>query len=371
MEGDVPQVSKGARLWLYRRKGRQSLWLIRDGGFQRSTGCGPDERAKAEEALVDYITSRRPDTGRRHTHEIGVAEVLNLYQMDLPHNKPSRELVGYHVANLLRYWGDKSLAQVKGSTCRAYESFRTGGTGKNTTSPTKPPLKSVTPSTVRRELKTLSAAINHWHGESPLAAVPKVTLPEEGERRERVLEVNEVAALLRACRARRWGYVARFILIGLYTGTRHDAILKLRWKAALSGGHIDLQRGILYRRGSAERETSKRRTPVKVRPKLHRLLQGWGGKDAKLEFSHVIHFKGRPLKGKLRSAWETIRDDAGLGPEVTPHVLRHTCATWNLWAGKDIWEVGGIIGADASTVERVYGHHRLETVAQSVARKVA
>src|SRR4051812_19607099 len=109
----MPQNSKGARLWLYKRKGRKSLWLIRDGGFQRSTGFGVDERHQAEEALADYITSRRPDTGRRNPDEIGVAEVLNLYQMDMPQNKPSRELVGYHVANLLQYWGGKSLAKVK------------------------------------------------------------------------------------------------------------------------------------------------------------------------------------------------------------------------------------------------------------------
>jgi integrase len=46
--------------------------------------------------------------------------------------------------------------------------------------------------------------------------------------------------------------------------------------------------------------------------------------------------------------------------DVTPHVLRHTCATWALWKGKTIWEVAGLIGADASTVERTYGHHRTE-----------
>ena len=60
----------------------------------------------------------------------------------------------------------------------------------------------------------------------------------------------------------------------------------------------------------------------------------------------------------MRRAWRSVVEAAGLGPEVTPHVLRHTCASWLLWEGRTIWEVAGIIGADASTVERVYGHHR-------------
>ena len=35
-------------------------------------------------------------------------------------------------------------------------------------------------------------------------------------------------------------HLARFILIGLYTGTRHDAILKLQWLPSTSGGWFDL-----------------------------------------------------------------------------------------------------------------------------------
>lgn len=354
----MPQISKGARLWPRKRKGRPTVYIIRDGRFSTSTGFGLGQRAEAEEALAHYIANRRPDTSKRKLEQIPVADVLNLYQMDQPPNKPSLATIGYHVTNLLGFdWG--SLAKVKGSTCRAYTAHRV--------------KQGTKAATARRELKTLSAAINHWHRESPLDAVPVVTLPEEGERRERVLEVHEVARMLRACRRRGWGYMARFILIGLYTGTRHDALLKLRWSPAPVGGHVDLERGILYRRGGEEVETSKRRPPVRVLRKLLRLLRGWAardkGADGEFRFTHVIRLQGQPLK-KVRHAFETIRTDAGLGPDVTPHVLRHTCATWNLWAGKTIWDVGGIIGADASTVERVYGHHKLETVAQSVARKV-
>lgn len=354
----MPHISKGARLYLCKRTRR---FIIRDGRFFKRTGYGPDKRTEAEEALADYIASRRPDTSRRHTHEIGVAEVLNLYQMDLPQNKPSRELVGYHVANLLQYWGDKSLAKVKGSTCREYLKSRISSslTQASMSTSEKPPQrrKFVKPSTVRRELKTLSAAINHWHKESPLVAVPKVSLPDEGERRERVLERSEVARMLWACRKRKWKYVARFILIGLYTGSRHRAVLHLRWQASVSSGHFDEARGILYRKGSAERETSKRRPPHRCGERLLGHLRRWKRQDAALGFSHIVHRSGAAVL-KIRKSWRTICEDSGLGREVTPHVLRHSAVSWLLWEGKTIWDVAGIVGADASTIERTYGHHR-------------
>lgn len=62
----------------------------------------------------------------------------------------------------------------------------------------------------------------------------------------------------------------------------------------------------------------------------------------------------------MKRAWANVVKEAGLGRDVTPHVLRHTCATWALWEGRTIWDVAGLIGADASTVEKVYGHHKLD-----------
>ncbi len=72
---------------------------------------------------------------------------------------------------------------------------------------------------------------------------------------------------------------------------------------------------------------------------------------------------------KMRRAWNTVREAAGLGEDVTPHTLRHTAASWLLWGREakgarpaqkplTIWETAEVLGADASTIERVYGHHR-------------
>lgn len=361
--------AKGVRLWLETRKGRPSVYTIRDGSRKISTGCGAEDVEGANKALADYLATHfRPNTGERDLSRITCAEVLMLYAQDMPADKPSRALVGYHMKALLPFWGEKTLDQVKGSTCRAYMNGRTGlAVAKS--SETK---RLVSGSTVRRELKTLQAAINHWHRESPLEAVPKVSLPPESPRRERVLERSEVARLLLACRrlSRRdiimhngaklrisYMHVARFILIGIYTGTRHDAILRLRWASALSGGHVDIERRTIFRRGSAEPETSKRRPPVRVVARLSGHIRRWKRADESNGADRIIHYKGAAVS-KLRRSWDRVVREAGLGKDVTPHTLRHTCASWLLWNGATIWDVAGVIGADASTVERVYGHHR-------------
>lgn len=365
----MSRPAKGPRLYLYRRKGREPVYIIRDGSYSEGTGCGPDSFGEAKKKLKEYLDRTfRPNTGQRDLAKIRVAEVLMLYGQDIAPTKPSAATIGYHIKALLTYWGDKTLNDVKGSTCRLYLSFRvdrrSGSHGQSGTNinndgglQSAHSGRSVKPSTVRRELKTLQAAINHWHRESPLAAVPKVTLPEEGARRERFLERSEAASLLRAAHKLGAKHVARFILIGLYTGTRHSAILRLRWTPALSAGHVDISRAILYRRGSAERETSKRRPPVQMPRRLLSHMRRWFTRDNRSGLSHVVSFQGAPIL-KMKRAWATVVKEAGLGKDVTPHVLRHTCATWALWRGETIWDVAGLIGADASTVERTYGHHR-------------
>jgi len=278
--------------------------------------------------------------------------VINLYNSEIAPSLPSAATIGYQGAALLKFWNEKTLQDVKGSTCRAYVKFRTAQK-----LPTKKGQEQrfVSPATARQELKLLGRAINHWHKESPLAAVPKVSLPQVTSRRERVLSRDEVARLLWAARKLKFNHVSRFILIGLYTGTRHAAILGLRWEASLSMGHIDAERGVVFRRGASERETSKRTPPVQIPTPLLCRIRQWKNKDVCA--LPVIHYEGRPIT-KMKRAWASVVKAAGLGPDVTPHVLRHTCCSWLLWEGKTIWEVAGIVGADASTIERVYGHHQ-------------
>jgi len=78
--------------------------------------------------------------------------------------------------------------------------------------------------------------------------------------------------------------------------------------------------------------------------------------DAAQRCTVVVHYHGEPIK-KERRAWHTARARAGLGPEVTPHVMRHTAATWLMQRRCDLWEAAGFLGMTPEMLRDVYGHH--------------
>ena len=57
---------------------------------------------------------------------------------------------------------------------------------------------------------------------------------------------------------------------------------------------------------------------------------------------------------KLRRSFATACRKAGLGDDVTPHTLRHTCATWMAQRHVPTFEAAGFLGMSEETFNRVY-----------------
>jgi integrase len=207
-----------------------------------------------------------------------------------------------------------------------------------------------TSAAARRDLEVLRAAIRYYAREhGPLAVVPSIVLPHKPQSRDRWLTRSECARLLWA--ARRTIHLRRFILIGLYTGTRSGAILEMKWE------QIDVERGIMLRRPRGEREVQgKRRPPVRLGNRILSHLQRWKHSDLAKRITFVIHYNGEAVQ-KLRRSWAGATRRAGLDRTVTPHTLRHTRATWLMQAGIDPWEAAGHLGMTVETLTRTYGHH--------------
>jgi hypothetical protein len=70
-------------------------------------------------------------------------------------------------------------------------------------------------------------------------------------------------------------HVARFVLVALYTGTRASAICGAAIRPTLKNGFIDLDAGIFYRRAAGERETKKRKPPIRLPQRLLAHLRRW------------------------------------------------------------------------------------------------
>ena len=336
----MPRQSKGPHLWLRKQKDREPVYIIKDNGKQTSTGTSqlPD----AEKALAEYIAEKwAPPSRESKLARISCADVLNVYCREHAPTTRSLDHILYLATNVNDWWGDKTLADVRGQTCRDYVQWRCS--------------QGVSDQTARRDLDMFRSAIKYYHKEyGPLDAVPAVTLPAKGPSRQRWLTRSEAARLLWA--ARRKPHIARMILIGIYSGTRRTAILRLRWMPSLDAGWFDLDAGVLYRRGEDETDTTKKRPPARIHERLLPHLRRWHAKDTALGIVDVCHYKGRPIK-KPRRSWPAIREAAGLDKSVTPHVLRHTCVTWLLQAGVPTWEVAGFVGMSEELVRETYGHH--------------
>lgn len=279
-----------------------------------------------------------------------VTDIMNVYLQEHAPHVVNPEFLAATAEPIIDWWADKTLADIRGSTCRDYVSWRTAQRIRN-----RKNEATVSTATARHDLKTLRAAVMHYHREyGPLDAVPAVTLPKRSAAKERWLTWQEARRLLAV--AAETEHLRRFILIGLHTGTRSAAILGMRWMPSTHSGWIDVERGVLHRRGNAEVETRKQRPTVEIGPRLLRHLRAWHAADMRHGQTHVIHFEQKQVR-KLRRSWDRARRLANLGADVTPHTLRHTATTWLLRSGRDPWEVAGYVGMTLETLEKVYGHH--------------
>lgn len=367
----MPRPAKGARLWYDKAAG---FWFIRDGSAKRSTGCSIAERARAEIQLREYIEQKYEAPTDSSPSRLLVSDVLTFYAREIAPGQKS-QATSYSIERLLDWWQAKALSDVKRSTCQDYVSFRMSQPIRQARKTETPKL--VSAETARRELTVLRAAINAYHSETPLDALPVVTLPKASDARPDWLRRDQVAALLRATRSFEDKEAARalqrFILLGIYTGTRSGALRRLGWLPNTLGGHIDVDAGVIHRRGDDEDETKKRRPTVRIPERLAGFLARWRKQDmgGKKPIAYVIHYRGSPVD-KQRKAWASARDAAGLGKEITPHILRHTAASWLMLAGAEIWDAANYLGMSPKMLEDVYGHHHPDfqkDVAAKVGRK--
>lgn len=399
----MPRPTKGPRLFLRKArpdKRQASVWVIRDGSKEIGTGCGPSEVAEAGLRLAEYIQSKwtpEPATGPNgpaDPADVLIADVISLYAEGKAAKAPDPKAVKARLTALLEFWGDKTVADIRRSSCEAYVAYRILQPIKMAKNPET--ARRVTDQGARRELEDLSSAIGYWHDEHPLTRRPKVVLPPKAESTRDALSRSDAARLLLASMGWRrnasngkWrrlpkssrlnrAHLRRFILIGLYTGTRPGVIPKLLWSESPTQAWVDLDEGIIYRRGKAEREQRTKRRPMVVIPnRLLAHMRRWHDMDmaanAQLREDHlraggapttaptlisVLHHGGRPLAGRVRTGFEGAVRDAGLSEDITPHWMRHTCATWLMERNVQTWEAAGYTGMSVKTLEDCYGHHR-------------
>lgn len=361
----MPRRAKGPRLYLRRLTGRNrtSTWVILDGPTEISTGCAEGNREGADIALANYLTEKyEPPRSGGKLSKILITDVMTLYLREQgPLTADAGAWIGWMAAPIGDWWSDKTLANVNKSTCIAYVIWRTG--------------QGVSDQTARHELKTMRAAINHYHASSygPLTAVPTVTLPAKAPQKvDYWLSRQQVAERIRAARRRKRSvHLIRLLLIGVYTGTRPGAAIALRWMPSTKGGWFDLESETLHRRAIGKKKSKKMQPPARIHARLLPHLKRWKKADTEKGITNVVHYYGKAIDS-VDSAWESVAIEAGHGewvPDASkpeggfwrvndgPHICRHTAATWQMQAGTDRFEAAGYLGMSPDTLWDTYGHH--------------
>lgn len=374
----MPRRSKGARLQLKaeRRDKRGNIthratWIIRDSGRDVFTGCPAEEIGAAEQKLTRYLAEKySPRRKVQDIETIPVGDVLSIFVDDRREKQRNKKGFDKRIGRLNAWWGAKILCEVTGENCRAYEKARGSRGG------------------ARRDLEDLRAAINHHAKEGLHRGVVRVALPEKGEARDRWLTRDEAAALLWACwRARevqtmRSGlmkgqkvatskrplrHLARFILIGLYSGSRAGAIAAASPIPAIGRSYVDLEQGIFYRLPQGQRRSNKRQPPMPIPRRLLAHLRRW--KERGLCAAHFVEFNGKPV-ASVKTAFKSAVKLARLARPASPHTLRHTAATWLMQRRAPIWEAAGYLGMSPKVLQDTYGHpDHLQNAVEAIDRK--
>jgi integrase len=353
----MPRQPSPPRLWKRPERRDKSgklthipTWIILDGGRQFSTGIDADDVDGANRALAAHINRQHEQaasSGPRSLENIPVADVLNLYAKDVVAGIADPKAAVHRLRRLGAFFTGKTLADINGPVCREYTKAQNSD------------------SCARRDLQDLSAAIGHHLKEGLHNQIVKVWKPPARVPRERWLTRSEAAQLLRAAWRHREvqhgeptakhtrRHVARFILVGLYTGSRASVITQAALERVPGRPYIDAERGVYQRRPEGERETKKRKPTIPLPPRLLAHVRRW----KRLGFRHVVEYGGQPIKRIHSGTFRLTVKAAGLDEKVLPHTLRHTAATWLMQKGTDIWQASGFLGMTTRTLERNYGHH--------------
>jgi integrase len=329
----MPRRNEGPKL-KWHRYGAAFYICWTENGRSRERSTGTADREQAEIIFAEWLQARGRKSGPSDPSQILITDILTDYATERATKVAAPRIIGCAIDSLSCFWEARTVVEVTPQTCSRYGDWRCRSQN-----------------TVRRELAVLKAAINSAHRNGKITRPVAVTLPAKPASKERWLTREEAALLLRASRTPQARlYLPLFILLGLYTGRRKEAILSLRWP------QVNLDAGLIDFELVGRQRTNKKRGKVPIPRKLLSHLRRARRRGSDL--GHVLHIDGEPI-GDIKKGFAAACRRAGiLG--VTPHTLRHTAATWLMQRGTPLWEASGFLAMSEKTLVEVYGHHHPE-----------
>jgi len=201
----------------------------------------------------------------------------------------------------------------------------------------------VKPGTILRDVGVLRAAFS-WaleHKRIAKESIPKIRNPVPTPKpRERWATKDEARRLIAACQE---PHVKLFVTLGLMTVPRMAALLEAKWSQV----NWD-QRLIDYGEGHG----NKRRAIVPLNDDVLALLQA---AKQLASTDYIVEYRGGPVE-TVKNGFAAACRRAGI-EGVTPHILRHSGATWMALAAVPMRDIAQMLGDSEATTERVYAKY--------------
>lgn len=285
--------------------------------LKKRVSSGTKERREAEIFLSQYIAGSQEPV----LDAVTVEQILRGYERERSKHLRSPGALKYGVAPLAAALGNLRPNQLTPTAISSYARGRGAAAG-----------------TILREVGILRAALGWAQSHNLIEQRPHIPNPVRAPApRDRWLTRDEARMLLAACQE---PHVKLFITLGLMTAARAGAILEAKWD------QVDLKaKTIDYGPGHG----NKSRAVVALNPELVKALKAAETMSCS---KYVVEFRGKPLK-TIKTGFMAACRRAGL-EGVTPHILRHTAATWAAIDGRPLSEIARMLGDSEATVERVY-----------------
>lgn len=307
------------------KQNRLGIWCVnwREGGNRRSVSTGTRDRGEAESFRARLIAGAEAPQISSPT----IAHMLEAY-LNARKDRASYKSMVCTARLLTGYFGQLEPRMVTQPLINAYARKREadGRSG----------------STIATDLITLRSAVSYCRKQRMTEQEILFEMPvRRSLPRDRWLTKDECQRLIESCLA---PHLRLFVIIGLMTGARREAILDLTWdRVDMAARRIDFGPG----------NGNKRRAVVPVNDTLYAALA-----EARVVRTspHVVEFGGHRITD-VRTGLRAACKRADISPTVKPHELRHTAATHLAMSGTPIREACRMLGMTETTFEKVYGKH--------------
>lgn len=279
----VHQVIGTEREGITRTQAEEAVQRVKAGKRERALGITRARPGTLQQAASAYLAHLEATGGR-----------------DVPKKRQRFDL---HVCRLL---GGAQLAHLTRTDLKRYATARAG--------------EGAAPATINRELAAVSHLLGVAADPEGLALLPgipfRVPLLKEPRGRPVYLKPEEAGALLAAAAADPSPHIYAFCMVGLHTGMRLSAILRLRVE------ELDHHRRVIWvdrdKAGERQQPMTRELSDFLASYARGRGLDGWLFPAPDSATGHAVN---------ITKAFRRAVAAAGLNPAVTPHKLRHTMAT--------------------------------------------